>query len=132
MEFDAAPGPRPERVEHPGQVPSEAVEVADDHAPGAGGADALREPFEALTSATAHAVVRQDLREAPALSAAIVLDLGALKGWYAIKGIFPRLTAAVGQHRAVGVTPETLLRYELVLREAGLAPATRQNYFWVL
>lgn len=62
------------------------------------------------------------------------VEMGArgLKGWYAIKGIFPRLAAALGQHRVIDVTPDVLLRYELDLRASGLAPATRQNYFWLL
>jgi integrase len=62
----------------------------------------------------------------------VEMEARSLKGWYAIKGIFLRLTAALGQHRAVAVTPEVLLRYELRLREAGLAAATRQNYLWLL
>ncbi len=62
----------------------------------------------------------------------VEMEARGLKGWYAIKGIFPRLSAALGQHRAASVTPEMLLRYELELRNRGLAPATRQNYFWLL
>ena len=62
----------------------------------------------------------------------VVMEARSLKGWYAIKGIFPRLTAALGQHRAVGVTPEMLLRYELDLRASGLAQSTRQTYLWLL
>jgi len=55
-----------------------------------------------------------------------------LKGWYAIKGIFPRLNAALGHHRATALTPEMLLRYELTLKDKGLARSTRQSYLWLL
>ncbi len=60
------------------------------------------------------------------------MEARELKGWYALKGIFPRLTAALGRYRAAAVTPEMLLRYELDLRAAGLAASTRQTYLWVL
>src|SRR5206468_5260445 len=62
----------------------------------------------------------------------IEMEGRGLKGWYAIKGIFPRLNAALGHHRATALTPEMLLRYELTLKDKGLARATRQNYLWLL
>ncbi|HKW92765.1 MAG TPA: site-specific integrase [Methylomirabilota bacterium] len=62
----------------------------------------------------------------------VEMEARGLKGWYAIKGIFPRLRAALGHQRVTDVTPDVLLRYELDLRASGLAPATRQNYFWLL
>jgi integrase len=62
----------------------------------------------------------------------VEMEVRRLKGWYAIKGIFPRLSSALGQHRAAAMTPEMLLRYELALRDMGLAPSTRKNYFWLL
>src|ERR1700730_11389328 len=62
----------------------------------------------------------------------VEMEARGLKGWYAIKGIFPRLSAALGQHRAAALTPEMLFGHELALRGKGLAPATRQSYFWLL
>ncbi len=55
-----------------------------------------------------------------------------LKGWRSIKGIFPRISAALGHYRAVDATPELLRQYELKLRAEGLARATRANYLWLL
>ncbi len=62
----------------------------------------------------------------------VEMEARGLKGWYAIKGTFPRMSAALGQQRAAALTPEMLLRYELALRNKGLARSTRQNYFWLL
>jgi integrase len=62
----------------------------------------------------------------------VEMEARELKGWYALKGIFPRLGAALGRYRAAAVTPEMLLRYELDLRAAGLAASTRQTYLWLL
>lgn len=54
------------------------------------------------------------------------------KGWRSLKGLFPRLTAALGHHRAIDVMPEHLHRYYQDLREAGTAKATAANYLWCL
>jgi integrase len=62
----------------------------------------------------------------------VEMEARGLKGWYAIKGIFPRLSAALGHHRAAALTPEMLLRYDLALRDKGLAPSTRQSYLGLL
>jgi len=56
----------------------------------------------------------------------------APKGWYTLKGMFPRLIAALGHHRAVAVTAEILRAYERDLHAQGLAKATRGNYLWLL
>ncbi len=54
------------------------------------------------------------------------------KGWRSLKGLFPRLTAALGHHRAIDVMPEHLHRYYQDLREGGAAKATAANYLWCL
>ncbi len=60
------------------------------------------------------------------------MEARELKGWYALKGIFPGLDAALGHRKATAVTPDMLLRYELDLRAAGLAQSTRSTYLWLL